>query len=79
MALSADEQTQLAQLQARYDALIGGTNPTLIQEGVSKTEFGAGDPVALKARIDQLLAKAASPTGRSRGAISFRVGSRYRY
>ena len=74
MALSTEESARLTRLQAAYDQIISGANPTMIQEGASRTQFGEGDVTTLKAEIDALQAKAASPTSSRRGAVSFRVG-----
>lgn len=75
MPLTADEATRLATLQAQYDKIISGQNPTLIAEGQSRTQFGAGDTDKLKQEIEALQAKAALD-GSERGAIRFSVGNR---
>ncbi len=76
MALTAQDAATLASLQSAYDKLISGQSVASVQEGQSRTQWAAGDADKLKARIDALNASAASPTGRARGALSFRVGSR---
>ena len=75
MALSTQDAATLVSLQAAYDKLISGQAVAVVQENGSKTEWAKGDVAALKARIDSLNA-AASPTGRARGAIGFRIGRR---
>jgi hypothetical protein len=73
MALSAPDADRLAKLQAAYDALLTGAKETSVKFADGRgVDYAAGDMTKLKSEIDQLNAKA-SPRGRSRGAIGFRV------
>lgn len=75
MALTNDELARLQRLRLRRDQLIDGTALRSAQSGTRKSEFGQGDPEALRIEIEGLEAKAALPSGKARagGAIRFRL------
>lgn len=76
MALTSDEATRLANLQAAYDKLISGQQVVLAMTGGltgRRVQYGLGDIPTLKAEIEILIAKRDSRTGRTRGALRFRL------
>lgn len=73
MALSASDAARLATLQAALDALISGARVAKITVNGKTTEYSKGDVAELKSQIQILQAAAASSSGRTRGAIGFRL------
>ena len=73
MALTSEEELRLAKLQAAYDKLISGQAVAEVQSDGETLKYTAGNFAHLKAAIDALNAKKASSTGRTRGAIRFRI------
>ncbi len=70
MSLSSSEQSRLSKLKTAYDGLITGKRAVRVTIGGKSVEYGAGDIGHLKTAIDQLEARG---TGRTRGALRFRV------
>jgi hypothetical protein len=73
MSLSTDDQARLASLRAARDKLLTGTNTVRVSSDAGDVVYGTGDLANLRAEIQQLEAKDTSTTGRTRGALRFRV------
>ncbi len=74
MALSTADAARLAQLKTAYDQLITGKAVASVSSGGRTVTYTKADMEMLKSEIDRLEALAASPSGRSRGAVRFRIG-----
>lgn len=73
MALTTAEQTELDSLNAALLQLRTGKMPSRVVFLGHETDFAKIDLTDLKTRVGELTAKAASPTGRTRGAIRFNL------
>lgn len=76
MALTADEQAQLAAYRAAYAKLIAGGQVAEITSNGRTVKFTRGDIGRLETAIANLEAKAEAPPGvrlRRRGALSIRL------
>ncbi len=73
MPLSTADAMRLAQLQGARDALISGTQTAEIEFAGQRTVYAKADMSRLDREIQALQSAAASPTGRTRGALRFRL------
>lgn len=73
MALSNADTARLATLQAAYDKLITGSATASVMSGGRRVDYAKADETTIKSEIDKLTAAAGSPSGRTRGAVRFRI------
>lgn len=73
MALSDADAARLASLQAAYDRLIKGEAAASVMSGGRRVDYAKAEETTIKSEIDRLMAAAGSHSGRTRGAVRFRV------